>query len=98
MHDTCPKAECGISVHVQNGTLALQGSEDRADQMMAHTTLALHLLAFILATEPKLAISLFYRIHPAMCPGLVYNGLLTAKMVLCLPLKPVWMWRVESGY
>lgn len=51
---------------------------------MAHTTLALHLLAFLPATEPKLAISFFDVIQPAMCPGLVYNGVLRAKLGVSL--------------
>ncbi len=65
-------------------TWALHGGGDRPDQMMAHTTLALHPLAFLPAAEPKLAISLSDVIHPAMCPGLVYNGLLTAKLGVSL--------------
>lgn len=52
--------------------------------MMAHTSLALHPLAFLPAAEPKLAISLSDVIHPAVFPGLVYNGLLTAKLGVSL--------------
>lgn len=65
-------------------TWALHGGGNRPDQMMAHSTLALHPLAFLPAAEPKLAISLFDVIHPAMCPGLVYNALLTAKLGVSL--------------
>lgn len=65
-------------------TWALHGGKDGHDQMMAHSTVALHPPAFLPAAEPKLAISLSDVIHPAMCPGLVYNGLLTAKLGVSL--------------
>lgn len=78
MHDNCLKAEPGVSALVQDmGTTWWQS---RLDQIMARTTLALHLLAFLPAAEPKLAIALSGVNHPAMCPGPVYNGLLTAKL------------------
>lgn len=48
--------------------------------MMAHTTLALCLFACLCAAVPKLAISLLDVIHPAVCPGLVNNGLLAATL------------------
>lgn len=65
-------------------TRALHGGGERSDQIMANTTLALHSLAFLHAAEPRLAISLSDVVHPAMCPGLVYNGLLTAKLGVSL--------------
>lgn len=65
-------------------TWALHGGVDRPDQMMARTTLVLHSLAFLPAAEPKLAISISDVTLPAMCPGLVYNGLLTAKLGVSL--------------
>lgn len=66
-------------------TWVLHGGGDQPDdQMMAHNTLALHPLALLPAAKRKLAISLSDVIHPAMCPGLVYNGLLTAKLGVSL--------------
>lgn len=64
-------------------TWALHGSGGRPDQMMACTTLALHQLSFLPPTEPKLPVSLFDVIHPALCPGLIYNALLTAQELKC---------------
>lgn len=65
-------------------TWALHGGGDGPDQMMAHATLALYPLVFLPAAETKLAIALSDVIRPAMCPGLVYNGLLTAILGVSL--------------
>lgn len=75
MHDSCLKAESGISALVH----WLYMVAERPDQMLAHSALALHPAACLPAAGLKLAISLADVIFLAMGPGLVYNGLLTAK-------------------
>ena len=60
-------------------TRVLHDDWDVADQIMARSALALHLLSLLPAAVPVIVISLFDVDHPAMFPGLVYNGLIIVK-------------------
>lgn len=71
-------------------TWALHDGGDRPDQMMAHTTLALHPLAFLPAAEPKLAISFSDVIHPAMCLGPWHLQWFADSKTGSQPWKPGW--------
>lgn len=66
--------------------------------MMAHTTLALHPLAFLPAAEPKLAISFSDVIHPAMCLGPWHLQWFADSKTGSQPWKPGWKQRGGSKY
>ncbi len=89
MHDSCPKAESGISVQGMGSTWW------QRDPIKCWHTLhspCIH-LAFLTVVEPKLAVSLYDVIFPAMCPGLVYTGLLAAKLGVSLGNQAGSVWR-----
>lgn len=65
-----PGQNLGPQLYSRTGVL--HGCRQRPDQMMVRSVLALHLFRSLVF------LSLFHANHTALCPGLVYNGLLAA--------------------